>query len=287
MEDALAVLRRNAQALGALMRRLGAIEAGQLSELARLVRADASAAAAAYASVYGGSLCTARYAAFCREAAAGITDPRILAAWLPEGSLTDAQPTEEPQAAGRVAYRRSAYTDLACSRFSAHLGPLAAQDQPSFAAACEEVYYGRCAYGMLPLRHSGEGLLGSFFRLIARYDLKIVCACDVAAPDGDGSVRYALLRRSLVPAVPEAGFLQVRPILTADTPCGAFLAAAEETGAKIDVLTSLPLPYTEDFSSLCISFSTDKESAAPLLLFLSGALSTYTVDGIFPLLDRE
>jgi hypothetical protein len=253
----------------------------------RLVRETAAGAAAAYAAVYGGDLCTPRFAAFCREIAAGITDPRLLAAWLPEGSLTDVPMAEDPQASDRVACRRSVYTDRALARFSARLGPLTAQDQPSFAAACEEVYYGRCAYGMLPLRHSAEGLLVSFLGLIARYDLKIVSACDVAAPDGDGSVRYALLSRTLVPVVPEKGFLQVRAVLTAGTPCGAFLAAAEATGAKIDVLTSLPLPYAEDFSSLCITFAADKDCAAPLLLFLSGALETCTVDGIFPLLDPE
>ena len=276
-EHRLRVLRENAEQLAEGIRRLSEIAEGQRAELSRLVRADGGEnAAAVYAAVFGDTLCTPEFGRFCREAVGGITEPRRLLRWLPDESAS-----LEEAADARVAYQRNAFSDEAYTAFSARFGPLSAQYQSSFTTVCEEVYYGRSGSGILPLQNSEDGLLPSVFQLIAKYDLKIVCTCEVAVPERDATIRFALLRRTIYPHAPEVGSVQVRVVLPDEIPVGAFLAAAEGCGVGVERLTTMPLSYTEEMASLCLCFSVTRQTTAPLFLFLSSVLDSYDADGIF------
>ena len=276
-EHVFRVLRRNAEQIAEPARRLAQIAEGERAELARWVRTDnGERAGEAYAAVFGGALCTPEFGRYCLEAAGGITDPRLLMRWLPDAAVA-----EEETSDTHVAYQRNAFSDGAFDAFCARLGALSAQYQPSFNAVCEEIYYGRCGCGILPLQNSEDGLLPSVFRLIAKYDLKILFTCEVAVPERDATIRFALLRRTIYPRAPERGSMQVRVVLPEKIPVGAFLAAAEGCGVTVERLTTMPLTYTEELASLCICFSVTKQTTAPLLLFLSSVLDSYDADGIF------
>lgn len=275
MEPALSVLARNMRAVLPYREALSELTDGQLAELARVCRAEIRDPADAFRQTFRLPLCSTEFARLCRmtaDSGAGLI--RL----LPEQT-----PSEKPSNR-RTAYLRNAYSDRAFAAFSGDIDRLSAQYLPSFSAACEEVYYDRCSYCILPLQSSEDGLLASFSRMIAKYDLKIARICDVVLQDGESTMRYALLKRGLELNIPDDGFFQATFVLPKDASCGAFLAACEETGAAVDRITTTPLHYTNDISALTVCFRIGRESTAPLLLFLRSVLESYTPDGLFSLI---
>lgn len=271
--DALTVLRRNREEIRQMQQDCTDLENGILRQAAAL--SAPQEIPAVFREMGGQTLCSAEFASLCRAACEGETDLRILSALLPE------EYGEEPPLDTRTAYLRNAYTDRAFAVFSRHIERLSAQYQPSFTAGCEEVYYGRCSYCILPIRNSEDGMLTSFTRMMTKYDLKIARICDVVSQDGESTIRYALLRRGLELSVPRDGLLQITAVLPSDVHCGQFLAACEKTGASVESLTTLPLRYTNEITSLSICFRIGKNSTLPLLCFLTQALESCTVDGIY------
>lgn len=272
--DALSILRRNMEAVAREEEACAALHDGTLAELALLCRGGLDAAQA-FRAVSDAPFCSAEFARLCRRLCGGVTDPAVLVSMLPEHSADDT-PTDT-----RTAYLRNAYTDRAFAAFARQIDRLSAQYQPSFSAGCEEVYYGRCSYCILPIRNSEDGTLTSFSRMIAKYDLKIARVCDVTTQDGDSTMRYALLRRGLDLRVPAEGILQITLVLPEGISLGRFLLACEATGAAVDCVTTIPLRYTSEIASLNICFRINRENTAPLLCFLTHVLESCTPDGIY------
>jgi len=270
------ILRRNLEELEPSRRAGEALYEGTLAELAKFASGDDPAAA--FREISDMPLCSAEFARFCRMTAGGITDPLILAKFLPDQSAAEDIPSDT-----RTAYLRNAYTDRAFAAFSREIHRLSAQYQTSFSAGCEEVYYGRCSYCILPIRNSEDGTLSSFTRMITKYDLKIARVCDITTQDGDSTMRYALLRRGLDLHAPQDGFLQTTLLLPGAVSIGTFLHAAEYTGASAENIATIPLQYTSDRTSLNITFRINRESTAPLLLFLGAVTESCTTDGIYTL----
>ena len=274
--DARRILRRNLEELERVRRSSDALYEGTLAEMASFCAGEDPAAA--FREIFPEPLCCEEFALYCRMAVSGITSPARLAHLLPEAVSAEDIPSDT-----RTAYLRSAYTDRAFAAFSKEIHRLSAQYQPSFSAGCEEVYYGRCSFCILPIRNSEDGTLTSFTRMITKYDLKIARVCDVSTQDGDATMRYALLRRGLDLHVPSDGFLQATVLLPPAVSLGTFLRAAEKTGASAEDITTIPLRYTTDRLSLNITFRVNRTSTAPLLLFLSTAAESCTLDGIYTL----
>lgn len=276
------ILRRNAAWVDAQKEALLAAQAGIASELSRICRADGRSAdpAEAFGSVFPDGLCSASFARFCREYAKGQTEPAMLASLLPESAVEEDEPDN-----ALTAYMRNPYSDRAFSVFSDKVTRLSAQYHPSFAAVCEEVYYGRCNYCILPFQTPEDGMLSSFFRMAEKHDLKISAACDIGIKDENTSIRFALLRRGLSLDIQQQCFFQATVILPPDIPPGKFLAACEETGASIERITTFPLSYTNEIASFSICFRISPTCFAPLLLFLRSVLENYSPDGIYALLQ--
>lgn len=91
---------------------------------------------------------------------------------------------------GRITYVKNAISDEAYRIFSDVIENASVTYSGSFASACEDVYYGRVAYCILPYETADEGALSGFMRLIRKYELypHYVCTC--------GSTRLALLGRA-------------------------------------------------------------------------------------------
>lgn len=110
-------------------------------------------------------------------------------------------PKMAPSVRGRIAYMRSAFADSAYLRFSQALPEIGirAVEAHSFVDACEEVFNGLCEYCILPLESAEQGHLVAFSRLIIKYHLYIVAACDMEntalSADGRHATRFGLLRR--------------------------------------------------------------------------------------------
>ncbi|MBQ7294090.1 MAG: hypothetical protein IJW79_10175 [Clostridia bacterium] len=67
----------------------------------------------------------------------------------------------------------------------------------SFNAVCENIVDEK-AFGIIPIVNSTDGKLTSFYRLIDKFDLKIISACNIENTDGNGFTRYALIGKNLI-----------------------------------------------------------------------------------------
>lgn len=273
--EALRILRENMETVSEYRAAADALAAGTEAELARLCR-ETDSPSEGFTAVFGTQLCSVAFARLCRRVLGGITDTAILARLLGCENAAEEMPPDT-----RTAYLRNAYTDRAFAAFSDGIERLSAHYQSSFSAGCEEVYYGRCSYCILPIRSTEDGTLTSFTRMIAKYDLKISRVCDIPTQDGDAAMRYALLRRGLDLRVPESGILQTSAVLPQGISVGTFLLAAEATGAAVEDITAVPLRYSDTLTALNICFRIDRMSAAPLCCFLGTVLDSCTPDGIY------
>jgi hypothetical protein len=107
-----------------------------------------------------------------------------------------------PSARGRIAYMKSAFADRAYLTFSGWVPDCRAQDAQSFVDACEEVFNGLCQFCILPLESTDQGRLIAFSRLVIKYRLYVVAACDMEDPtlSGHRITRFGLLcRRATIP----------------------------------------------------------------------------------------
>ena len=136
-----------------------------------------------------------------------------------------------------VSYLKSSYADEAYAVFSASLDGAKVLYGGDFTQVCENVYYGRCAYGILPIENSADGALAGFRALIVKYGLKIVRLCRVALSSDEETV-FALVTRSLL--LPEG--TEICFDLRVD--CGGrlseLLTAASACGMTVESLTSVP-----------------------------------------------
>ena len=196
---------------------------------------------------------------------------------------------ELPEATvNRIVYQRSSYTDEAYLRFAGLLTLPRATYAKSFDAACESVYKRECEYCILPLETSDAGQLTGFWRLIARYGLKLAAVCDLPTSNQNQITRFALLR-----ATPT--------VLTVKTKNDRYFACALQ-GASAQGISNLlyaagccgitPIQiHSEDvFSSDCESptlrfvFRTNGGDLNTFLLYLLLEQPTHTPLGYYPYL---
>ncbi len=274
-DSILSVLRENASEIQKAESALASVKTAQICELSEVGK-EHTDPTQLFRAVFGDNLVSTEYAQFCRALLGGKKDSTLVTALLPEFT-----PLGEQYEEGEAAYPLNPYTDAAFQQFIAGAVHLSAQHQPSFSAACEEVYHGRCRYCILPLQNTEDGVLASFAGLIAKYELNIFRICDVFAGDGNSLIRFALLRRGVVPYVPVDGYFQTQLTLPPQTTVGAFLNATDALGAHTEHLHTVPLAFASGLTSLTVTFRIGADSLAPLLLFLRTALDGYTAGGIY------
>lgn len=202
---------------------------------------------------------------------------------------TDLLEPDEPlpaEAKGIIAYLQNAFTDRAYRAFSAALPRARSQYHDSYGAACEAVSNGSCEACILPIEHAQDGKLLGFYRLIDRYELKIVCTCDIAQPGGTES-RFALLKKGLKHTPPPADgvlgwFFEFSITRSAGKPVGSILDAAQWLGLELRRVDSLPLAYAEDsFAYHAVLALPDAASLTSFLLYLALELPQYNPIGIY------
>ena len=178
----------------------------------------------------------------------------------------------------RISYQKNSYADEAYQQFSKLLDEARAAYASGFQAVCEEVYNGLSEYCILPVENSAEGRLGSFARLIRRYDLKIAATCDVQT-DEDKITRFALLRKSIAeisaPAELPRYFefsceltedLQMNDLLTAAELCGLVCETADVSG-RDKCLHAVLREGQGDLPAFLLDLAMEAPHAVPMGLF--------------------
>ena len=282
VQDKTDILRQNTAEIDEIQHTANELRYGVLAEAARIAADTDIPPVSLYTNTVSGDLCTKDFARFCRLYTEHLTSRDKTRLFLPES----AKIAEDPEIF-TVAYQKNPYSDRAFSAFAQCRKNVEPRTGTSFQSACEEVYYGRCAACILPIYSSTDGTLVSFLHMISKYDLKIDMVCDVGVQNEDGILRFVLLRHNL--SLPYAGtvYIQINTVLPDNIQIGAFLSACESTGSTVTDLFTLPLTYTSDFSSYTIRFRTHASTLSPLLMFLQSVLESYSLEGIFPVIDSN
>ncbi len=145
---------------------------------------------------------------------------------------------DEPDAAEgeTVSYVRSSYADTAYLAFAAAMSGPKVLYGHEFAEVCENVYYNRCAYCLLPVENSSDGRLAGFRGLILKYGLKIVAVCRVKDAVTEGHTLFALLKKSLV--LPDGGGVRFFEFQAQALDLFSLLASAEACGMRLRGIAS-------------------------------------------------
>jgi prephenate dehydratase len=166
---------------------------------------------------------------------------------------------------------------------------------PGFREVCEEVYYGRCTYGILPVSSSADGPLLSFHKLQSKYDLKIALEADVEMND-DTVMRFALLKKGLgtLPgSIPDLcgawRYMDLSFVITENLKTGAFLSSCEVFGAEILNITTAPSAfrmsdYYGERPALTLQFDITGADLEAMYIFLEASHIRYDVSGIYDIL---
>ena len=224
--------------------------------------------------------CAYLLTAFCRKRAE-IGHPLSLSDFL-DG---DGDPENS-----RIAYMRNSYSDAAYVVFSQGIKDASVLYPQSFAAVCEEVYYGRAGYCILPYESSEEGVLSGFRRLISKYELSPVLTCSVVTDTAvQGTTRFALFTKNVMRLDVKklyAGktvneYLKITVGGPQERVLERVLFAASLSGLSCVKTESIPLPWDESSYSSDITFLIDGADAVPFLLYLSLEIPECEIGGVY------
>ena len=124
---------------------------------------------------------------------------------------------------GSICYVKNPYADKAYLNFASGLEKAVAKYCGDFSLACEDVYYGRSTYCIIPISENTSGRLMGFRNLALKYDLKIAAVTNV---EWQSELRScALMKKELeLPKVEKDTFFEFR-IKNGDDICEIITAA--------------------------------------------------------------
>lgn len=163
-------------------------------------------------------------------------------------------------------------------------GRLKALYGSSFREVCENVYYGRSEFCLLPVFSLSEGVLTGFCSLISKYELKTVLSCNISTQDS-GYTRFALLKKNIE-------YTDIRgktvsfdfsvPSVGGDK-LSVLLLAADFFGMTVLSVSSTPTEYSSSAFSYDIRCMAGADSdVRGLLCFLALEFPQYSQTGIYP-----
>ncbi len=206
---------------------------------------------------------------------------------LLRGNEGDSGESVEPRPAdtGRTCYLRNGYTDSAYRIFSSAMGGMSATYSTGYTAACEEVYYGRSSYVILPVYSAVDGRLGTFHRMLTKFDLNIAAVCFVESEEGD-TMLYALAQRGL--SATSGDLLDISAVLPDGAGIIGLSGVCEVLGLRPLLVNTTPPNYAGSFEKPEINLHLDirRKDLGALALFLEASHIYYRIDGLYPIIDR-
>ena len=188
-----------------------------------------------------------------------------------------------------LSYLQNAYSDRAFRRFDQILSDrhLTVSYADEHSAACEDVYYGRADFCILPLDSSRDAKLIGFYRLINKYGLKIMLTCDITSSDGV-TTRYALLEKHLelprkgLADLADASYFEFSFLPDEKASLADLLTAAKAYGLTLYQLNAIPLAYSDGEFTYDVLLRTDGREIEPFALFLALTVPQFDVIGMYP-----
>ena len=224
----------------------------------------------AYLSSFGGELISESFARFCMKTAEMAGD-RII-------PFPDYTEEDEETVSARISYIKNTTSDKAYSSFSDKLNGASAVYGNSFDEICEEVYYGRTDYALIPIYTSHDGCLSPFRRLILKYDLKIAYMTEIESDD-EGITRFALVKKGLM-FFPDSVYPVQNMLVSIIPEVGdqfmMILSCIKALGASVFAVNTYSSEYSPDESVYDISFRANSVTRAALWFFLESTHIRYT-----------
>ena len=219
-----------------------------------------------FKSTFNCSLLSVEYLAFCK--------------YLTEYSIVeDLQYTDIYRQSATVSYLKNNYAHTAYEKFYSITGANAVTET-DFNSVCEAVYSGNSNYGIVPLFNTNDGLMVSLYRMILRYELKIISSTDVMMGDGTTETKFMLLsKRSLI----QKDFSRILITFTHDTDNAlpSLLSVCASENVKLKFINTLPLEYTDDRREVVLDLDISECEKTSFLLFLKTALPDINIIGMY------
>lgn len=190
---------------------------------------------------------------------------------------------EQRLSPGTVSYVKNPVNDkayrLLSHRLMSQRQELTASYTADFKGACEDVYYDRAKYCLLPLENSSDGLLYAFRRLADKYELTIVAAVNIETGDEEQTTAALLSSEEF------GGGDTYEIAVPSDTPwsigeLGEALSLLDASTSRINYIPSHHRDGDYD-AHLCIKYDGDP---TPLRLFFTSAYPTCTYYGSYKLI---
>ncbi len=183
-----------------------------------------------------------------------------------------------------IVYLKNPLADIAYNNFSKLLKDARVSYEESFDDVCEEVYYSRAPYCILPVENSEEGRLSGFGRLIRKYELKIILTCNVESANGK-TTRFALLKRELAVVkcssnIIEGEYLEIGFNFGESQRLHEVLQAANFFGYRLNKVDSLPIYYSEKEYYFDVVFK-GKGELERFLFWLELEVPRYEIIGVY------
>lgn len=183
-----------------------------------------------------------------------------------------------------VVYLKNPLADIAYNAFSAHISDPRVSYEETFSDVCEEVYYNRAPYCILPIENSEDGRLTGFGNMIRKYELKITLTCNVESANGR-ITRFALLKRDVgaikcSKSATEGEFLEIGLNFGEEKRLYEVMQAADYFGYKLNKVDSLPIYYSEREYYFDIVFE-GKGDLDRFLFWLELEVPRYEIIGLY------
>lgn len=212
------------------------------------------------------------FAYFCRE----------FTSVVDLNSHLDTSDDSDIMALSEVAYLRNTFSDKAYAVFTRNYKLVKAVYFSGMEEACEEVYYERCSHAVIPIYNSVDGILMSLYKLLLKYDLKVISACNISMND-ESKMKYVLAVKNL-PQRLNGRYIDFSVVLTDNRSYTALLNSLEILGAEIVMINSFPLDYTDERYGLILQLDMKTSSTEAIRLFLEGSKIRYNIIGNYNLL---
>ena len=291
-----AVCRRNLERVTAELLDAAEKRAAHIAELVKACLPDGRMTAEDAASAYGAAVsmlgygerdgCRARRTLDCITSSVSVADRAAVASavrsYLENDGLDQylkpvSSACERP---GRISYFKGPGADRAFDIFAAAISDPSVSYARDFAAACENVYYGRSQFCILPVSNSTDGRLAGFYALAEKYELFGVMRC--AVPHGDGQSRYVLFAAD-ASCAKKTGLLSLEMKIPHGTErLTGLLNAASCLCVSCDGVDSLP---TEFGTSYLLTFSADGQALCDLLFYAVCEGCDFEITGVYGIED--
>ena len=182
---------------------------------------------------------------------------------------------QRPERPGRISYFKSAAADQAFDIFASRIKDPSLSYGRDFSSVCEDVYYGRSEFCILPASNSADGKLPVFYSLAEKYELTGVDECSVTYRDTE--TRFVLFSASL-PKFGDGDNVKLELRMPHGAQTQSVVFAAGYYGLSCDGADSMP---TEFGTSDMLTFSGAVPSVCNLLFFIQCMQIKYDITGCY------